>query len=410
MALKNANGGVLIIGIKDDGKPAKQPHGYDVNTLFNPDSVQAIVHEYAAEKFEIELYIVDEDAASAVVIVVPGGLTTPVVCRKSFEHKRVKLQEGVIYTRTYRSNNIVSSAPAQQNDIAEIVKKCHENRVAEIGEFLRRHLTDENVEVLARRIEPMRPPAPLSTFAHGSWQHLQHLLRGDSGNNKLGWFEVTFQVPCTPTNLVPNRRWLESLLRKNPGLTGWPLFVDLWNARDESFKPRMATQDIWECQMFADDMKDYWRIDGKQGLFYAARTYWDDTSPNSPAPGKILDFSYQIRNVAESIFIAGVFANYLCDKDTDPNRPVGIYFRWTHLDKRRLSSWARPERMLHDSHYNPAVNMAKAAIEIPMAMSNDEVAIFTHEAVNELFRCFDGWEAPQVTVTDIVSQLTQRKW
>lgn len=291
-----------------------------------------------------------------------------------------------------------------------MVKKCHENRVAEIGEFLRRHLTDENVEVLARRIEPMRLPNTLATFAHGSWQHLQHLLRGANPNDKVGWFEVTFQVPCAPMNLVPNKRWLDALLRINPGLTGWPLFVNLWNAAEEGFKPRVVTQDIWDCQVFAPDMKDYWRMDGKQGLFYATRTYWDDTSPDSPAPGRILDFSYQIRNVAEAVFIAGVFANYLCDDDTDSDGSISIYFRWTHLDKRRLSSWARPEQLLHDSHYNPAVNMAKAMIEIPMAMSSDEVRLFTHQAVNELFRCFDGWEAPQVIVIDIVSQLTQRKW
>jgi len=49
------------------------------------------------------------------------------------------------------------------------------------------HLTDENIEVLARRIEPMRSPEPLSIFAHSSWQHLRHLLRDVSDNNKLGW-------------------------------------------------------------------------------------------------------------------------------------------------------------------------------------------------------------------------------
>lgn len=152
LALRNKGGGTLLIGISDDGTLLNLPNDYDPETLFTQDTVQAIVSSYSTQQFGVDVYhvILDEPPDSKVVaIVVPGDITTPTMCKKdSRADRNPKVKEGIIYTRTVNSNGTISSAPASQQDLEGITKMCFDNRVADIGQFLRDHLTDENIRVL----------------------------------------------------------------------------------------------------------------------------------------------------------------------------------------------------------------------------------------------------------------------
>ena len=76
------------------------------------------------------------------------------MCKKnSRENQDPFVKQGYIYTRTIEANGTISSAPASQNDLEEITKRCFDNRVADIGQFLRNHLTDENLRILKEASE-----------------------------------------------------------------------------------------------------------------------------------------------------------------------------------------------------------------------------------------------------------------
>jgi predicted HTH transcriptional regulator len=152
LALRNKGGGALLIGISNGGELLNLPDAYDPDVLFTQDTVQAIVSSYSAQQFGVDVYHVplNEPLNSRVVaIVVPGGITTPTLCKKDSRTDRdQKVKKGMIYTRTVESNGTISSAPASQQDMEDITKMCFDNRVADIGQFLRDHLTYENIHVL----------------------------------------------------------------------------------------------------------------------------------------------------------------------------------------------------------------------------------------------------------------------
>jgi len=154
LALKNNNGGVILIGISDNGEIEIPESGRDPTAEFSQDEIQGIVSKYSASLFEVEVnhvYLNDPSDAIVVAIVIPSGLTTPIMCKKgSPQDSTTILNKGAIYTRTLGSNGTVSSAIATQHDLEEITKKCHGNRVADIGEFFRRHLTEENIKVMRK--------------------------------------------------------------------------------------------------------------------------------------------------------------------------------------------------------------------------------------------------------------------
>lgn len=59
IALRNNNGGRLVIGFKDDGTPDTAGRPTDVRVTFHVDEIQAIVSKYSSELFQIDVQFVD---------------------------------------------------------------------------------------------------------------------------------------------------------------------------------------------------------------------------------------------------------------------------------------------------------------------------------------------------------------
>ncbi len=157
LALRNKDGGTLLIGLSDEGESMDVPDNYDPNALFTQDTVQAIVSAYSAQQFGVDVHHVELSEPQnhqVVAIVVPGGIKSPALCRKdSATDQYPSVKKGFVYTRTVASNGTISSAPASQQDIDDITQTCFDNRVADIGQFLGRHLTKQNLDVLKAAIE-----------------------------------------------------------------------------------------------------------------------------------------------------------------------------------------------------------------------------------------------------------------
>ena len=228
---------------------------------------------------------------------------------------------------------------------------------------------------------------------------------------RIGWLQAAFQAPCDLSDINPSRDWISSLLRQNPDLTGWPFFVDLWTPRRPEFKPKISNG-IWEARMISPDddsdaMKDIWRIDGKRGLFYAARAFQDDTNPDRVKPGTKFDFVLAILRTAELIIVAERFCGYLCREMRSENAVIPLSLEWSGLSGRVLSSWSTPSRWLSDSNVCESDDVA-IDVDIPLGVTNDGVVVLTKKVIDELFLEFDGFSIKQFIIEDLVGKLISR--
>lgn len=227
-----------------------------------------------------------------------------------------------------------------------------------------------------------------------------------------GWMQTTFKAPYDLSNVQPSRGWIENLLRQNPDLTGWPFFVDLWTPRNPDQKPKIVNG-VWEAKLVSIgdglfDGIDHWRIDGKRGLFYAARVLEDDISRSNSEKGKTLDFGLAILRTAEVIAIAIRFVNFVGSDVETESLTFPLNIKWIGLQDRVISSWANPGRGLYGTYPCNSDSVSKT-VDVPLAGTHDQISLLTQKIVGELFLQFDGWSCSTSVIEDLVGRLLNRK-
>lgn len=164
-AIRNRNGGFIVFGFDNrtlNPHAANRPS--DVRTAFHLDKIQSIVSRYASEPFEIGVGFEQRDGSEHAVIVIPDGVKSPVAANRDLIHAgRTLIGIGDVYFRTLKANGTPSTAHARPEDWSEIVEICFENREADLGRFLRRHLAGQDVSALRSAFAQLgasTPPAP----------------------------------------------------------------------------------------------------------------------------------------------------------------------------------------------------------------------------------------------------------
>lgn len=79
LALRNNDGGHLIIGFTDSGEPDTSNVPSQVRDTFHPDVVQGIVGKYASTPFSVEVHYVrrGEEGQEYPILTIPSGVETP---------------------------------------------------------------------------------------------------------------------------------------------------------------------------------------------------------------------------------------------------------------------------------------------------------------------------------------------
>jgi hypothetical protein len=126
----------------------------DVRSAFHVDEIQALVVKYASEPFEIAVEFVEHNGLTHPVIVVPPGVRTPVAAKAGLKAEKDGkpiwlIGENDVYFRTMESSGVVASAKILWKDWRDLVEICFDNREADIGRFLRRHLAGVDPATLA---------------------------------------------------------------------------------------------------------------------------------------------------------------------------------------------------------------------------------------------------------------------
>lgn len=419
IAMRNNNGGYLLIGFNDaDGSP--NPEGPDnVSELFHVDIIQGLISRFSSEAFEISVHYPIIDGNMYVIIESPSGVKSPVATKSGIqEGERHFIRAHKVIIRSLSSNNTPSTTEAKCSDWPSTVEKCFDNREADVGRFLRRHLTSltgEHLSELMQAFNGISNPIEINdnpiALLDESYERFQSII---SERNltlpTFGSYEVSAIVSGELNEHTTNTDFLNLLASSNPRYTGWPVWCDSRSFTDTSTRP-FVFEGYWEALIVSlerdfGDHLDYWRL-SPEGRFYLHRALQDDIGggDRTPEPGTVLDFALMILRIAECVVVAIEFAKSLGATESSN---VDFSFRWQGLQGRALNSWANPNRMLS---WSPVAHQDTfiTNITIPVDTAISAYSGYIHQIITPLFQVFSGFEINESVTEDLVRRLVERR-
>ena len=422
LALRNHDGGYLVVGFDNDTLlPDKNNVPADVKAAFHIDKIQGLISRFASEPFEVAVEFPEREGQSYPVIVVPPGVKTPVAAKSDLRLNDTKLiSVDDVYVRSLRSNNTPSTTKAGWKDWPKIVEVCFDNREADIGRFMRRHLSGITPEVvrelasaITKGIEPEGTTENLlQRYLQESEERYNEVIqeRGVKLPDHGIWEVALLLIGDVPAHSA-KRQFLNLLDSSNPNYTGWPVWLDSRGFTDESARPYVVNG-VWEAFIASlgsglSDHVDFMRLDPK-GRFYLRRALQDDISgiPRAPKPLSVLDFGLPVIRTAEAIAVGITFAKAMgCNPE---NTLLAFAFRWTRLRGRELGSWAQPGRYISPGRHAYQDDVT-ALVNVPLETPLSALSEFVNQAVQPLFEVFDGFTLRKDVVEDLTRRLVERK-
>ncbi|WP_157091549.1 AlbA family DNA-binding domain-containing protein [Methylobacterium nodulans] len=428
IALRNRNGGYLVIGFDNDTlSPDPNNKPANVRAAFHVDIIQGIISKYVSNPFEIQIGFAERGGQEFPIIAVPEGTTVPVAAKGDLpdptnKHKFL-IRADTVYFRTLNSNGRPSTSAAKASDWRDIVEICFENREADIGRFLRRHLGGENLlRFITNAQEKLAALKPVPTATEHARMVLEagkkfrdeaiadrQLSARDQELLKCGTWSAALAIDPPLPATDSNHEFLNTIFGSNPQYTGWPVWLDSRPFADERHRP-YKKQKAWEALILSTQAGlmsshvDFLRMDAK-GEFYLWRVLQDDMT-DKVEPKTQLDPALMVYRVAEVIAVGISFARALgCDETST----LGFCFEWDNLKGRTLSSWANPE-LYFSKRGKIQDNTVSTCIEVPLTTPLPSIVPYVSQAVADLFSAFDGFVYSERGIEQRVEKLLSRQW
>jgi hypothetical protein len=425
LALRNRNGGYLLIGFDDKTWTPDIGHEpSDVRAAFHQDAVQGLISRYASETFEVLVGFGVRDGIEYPVIVIPPGVNTLVAAKRNLnDNNKTLIRMGAVYFRTLNSNGTASTAEARPEDWREIFEICFDNREADIGRFLRRHLAGQDIASFISKLgelgTTLPPPAPslcdrATKLLDNGYSHYQTALKNralkleEEALLGAGFWDVAVIIDPARANARPDQKFLATVASSNPNYTGWPIWLDSRTSSQPLNHPAVV-DGAWQALIFFitqgwSTHLDFWRLN-PVGEFYLRRILQDDGVPDRVTPGTAIDPVIVIIRLAEAISVGLGFARALgCDPE---KTTLGFAFRWTNLAGRHLTRWADPFDAIGGgvAHQNEVTTCVEISLDTPLSA----IAPAVEKAVQDLFVLFDGATIPTSTIEHWVQRLIERR-
>jgi hypothetical protein len=418
LALRNRNGGALVLGFDNrtlEPNDANRPG--DLHASFHVDIIQGLVSRFASESFEVEIVFEAVSGREHVVIVVPDGVTAPVAVRRELALKNERLLAvGDVYFRTLNANGTPSTARARPEDWRVMLDICFENREADIGRFLRRHLGPRAAAVgaalsSAQQQASLHPVIQL--LREGEVRYLAALEKrtfDDAEKRLVDAGKWSVALVCNPerAEAVTDKTFLNIVGSSNPNYTGWPLWRDPRPVRDRICRPGIV-DGAWELLLVSQPVDtlsiprlEFSRFDAK-GAFYSLRNLQDDVN-QSFGPALYLDPVLVLRRVTEALAVGIAIAKSL---GWQPPANLAFAFSWTKLKGRQLSPWADPFSTLGGGVANDDV--IETFVTLGLDTSPTALAPYVQRATERLFALFDGARVPPQAIEDVVRLVLERR-
>ena len=421
MALRNRNGGFFVIGFDDKTltpDTAKRPA--NAEALFHVDVIQGIISKYASEPFEVTVNWSERQGASYPVLSVPSGVKVPVAAKRELKDgSQILIRNNTVYFRSLSSNGTVSTTEALARDWPEIVEICFDNREADVGRFIRRHLPGLDLGSLLK-FSTSQPQAPtlcdraLSVIDAGESRYKERIKnRKLSAEEKplvgRAFWSVALVVDPPRQNAIANQEVLDRLAVSNPRYTGWPIWMDARTMSDAENRAKVR-EDAFEYLVVSaspefSDHIDFARLDPK-GEFFLHRLLQDDGVPARIRPGRVLDPTLMILRVAEAMAVGIALSKALgCEPE---KTTLGFAFRWHQLSGRSLTNWANQQYIFRDGG-KAHDDVVETCVQFPLETPLSALPQFVDEATKRLFAAFDGATVPIITTEDLVKKLIERR-
>lgn len=422
IALRNFGGGYIVIGFDNETLlPDKGNEPSNVHELFHLDKIQGMIGKYSSSPFEISVEFVEREGVEYPVIVIPAGVKTPVATKSELvDHGKPLIKVDTIYVRSLLANNTPSTTIATWKDWESIVEICFDNREANIGRFLRRHLgglkpemLKEFAETISNTIgEDLSVGELLTRFIEESEGRFKTILADKKKElSETGYWEAALLIQGDVPKHTANNEFLNLIDASNPRYSGWPVWLDSRGFREKVSKP-FVVNGVWEAiiQIFDEgwrDSIDFVRFDPK-GRFFLWRAYQEDmkSSQRNLEPLKYFDFVLLVIRSAEAMGVGLAFAKAMkCEPE---KTQLAFAFKWTRLQGRELVSWANPERHIwpgQTAYQNEVISCVQVPLETPLSALSE----FVYQATEPLFQVFDGFSLNKKIIEDLTKKVIERK-
>lgn len=422
MALRNRNGGYFVIGFDDAsmipdlaGEPPK------ARELFHVDTIQAIISKYASDQFEIAVVWSERDGRQYPVIVVPSGVKVPVAAKRELrDGAQTLIRKDAVYFRSMSANGTASTTEAKASDWTDILDICFDNREADVGRFIRRHLSGVDLGPLVSFLGTAMKPVPTlceradKVIDAGELRFAEVVKQRKLSPDEAVLFDRAFWsaslvIDPPRAGATASQEFLDRLAASNPRYTGWPVWMDARSKANPENRPKVVKGTfeyliVSPSQDFGDHV-DFARLN-PNGEFFLHRMLQDDGVPPRVRPGTVLDPTLMILRIAEVMAVGMAFARSIgCvpDKTT-----LGFAFRWHKLEGRRLNAWADPEHLLRDGGVAYDGD-TESCVQFSLDTPSSTLVQFVEDATQPLFAAFEGTTVPRNVFNYLVRKLVERK-
>jgi hypothetical protein len=415
IALRNNNGGYMILGFDNSLNPAANPPA-DVIDAYHPDKIQGLISKFSSESFEVGIEYPEKDGVKYPVLIVPGGVKSIVAAKADLRDEKGNQLVAThdVYIRSIQSNNTPSTTKPTWRDWSNIIQIMFDNREADIGNFLRRHLSGAALENM-RKI--LGPPESLLTHEENVRKFYEQVrmrfeeIRAERGLllPDHGFWEAALIINGQVPRQKTSREFLGQLGASNPQYTGWPVWLNSEGFSDPNSKPYFYKNGWEEFIVSLEGWSahiDFQRFE-PGGRFFLRRSFQDDIGGDRRiTPLTVLDFGMPIIRVAETIAVGMAFAKAMgCDAEATT---LSFLFGWNRLKGRTLTSWVQPERYIYGGR-NLYEDDVHSYVEVPLNVPLSRLGEFTKAAVDPLFVIFEGYGVGEAIVNDMVDRLINRR-
>jgi len=387
IALANHGGGYIIVGMRDDhAQLVSVPRPSEIPAAAQ-DAVNAAIRRFATTEFHCEVYSVLHPETGVVhpVIVVPGGMTEPVMSKRD-------CQDVIAQNRVYvRKPGPRSEEPQTGEEWRALLRRCVQNG--------REDMLDSIRAIVSGRVESVAlapsAAAELHGFAEGGrkrWQELiANLPEDDEARFPHGYYDMAFKLigaEPAPT-LVELRNRLHAAQRIR--LTGWTTFLEMNSPEwapylHEQFIEAWVGRKVDRERLRTSAHCDFWRT-SRDGTLYTIRGYSEDGIPNKVPAGAAIDLTMPVWRVGEGLLFASRFAETFEGVDA-----IAIECTFTGLRDRYLTSVDGMRAMFGDRHSRTdAVTLTGQPTVLQV---QDNLAEVMQALLSPLYERFDFFEAP----------------
>jgi hypothetical protein len=402
----------VIIGFENGtGMPSPNPPP-DPKITYHSDELQRLVGTYASEPFGVEIKYPQREGIIYPVIQVAGGVQVPVAVKKDIHNTggKVILRKGEVMFRTLRANNTVSSAATAPEDWRQIMEICFNNREADLGRFVRRHLfSGELPSVLAefglltQRGKPYELKEACVAFAdrcEASMAPMEQSRHLPPLPDAFGWVEIAAVLDPPASGFIADNVFLSRLMNSRPRYSH-----ELWLDGGVYDQKPVPINNGWNALI---NLSDYWdlrefsRLE-PAGLFYVRRPLLEDSyaRARTARAGVAVDLQATIYRAAQAMAAVLAFAQALNANSAETE--IGVLLRYKGLQNRRLISLNSAVDLLV-TNYQSSTNSFEKFLELPADTSPVNLGPFVYEAVREFLALFDGYSINM----NLIEQETRR--